>query len=90
MFWDTPPLSSISSLRQRSSDKFIAIKSKTIIYPTDILDQRELKNPKPKIFQLFIEPESYISGSTENIIRDQLIVSYDSLPNPKDQILYLI
>lgn len=65
-------------------------KDKAIIYLTDTLDQKRLKNLKPKTFQPSVEPESYISGSTKNIMRNQPIISYHLLPNPKDRILQLI
>lgn len=66
------------------------IKGKAVIYPTDTLDQRRLKNLKPETLQPSIEPKSYISGSTENIMRDQLITLYHPSPNLEDQILQLI
>lgn len=65
----------------------MAIKSKTIMYPNDTLDQKRLKNMKPETLQLSVEPESHISDSIENIIKDQSIDLYHLLSNPEDQIL---
>ncbi len=60
------------------------------MYSTDTLDQKWLKNLKPDTYHLSVESRSHISGSTENIIREQLISSYYLSPNPDDQIPHLI
>lgn len=58
------------NFRQRSSDKPLETKSKAIIYPTNILDQKQLKNLKPDTLHLFVEPGSHIFDSTETIMRE--------------------
>lgn len=45
----------------------MVIKGKAVMYLTDTLDQKRLKNLKPKIFQPSVKPKSHISGSIKNI-----------------------
>ncbi len=85
-FQDIPPLSTISSFRQRSSDEPLETKGKAVMYLTDTLDQRRLKNLKSDNLHPSVELGSHISDSTENIMRDQPTSSYHLSPNPKDQI----
>lgn len=80
----------MNSFIQGSNNKLLETKAKAVIYPTDILDQRQLKNLKLNTFHPFVEPRLYISGSTKNIIRKQLTSLYHPLPNLDDQILQLI
>lgn len=56
------------------------------MYPTDISDQKRLKNLKLETLQLFVEPELYISNSIKNIIKEQPTALYYTLPNPENQI----
>ena len=83
---DTSPLSTISSFRQGSSDEPLETKGKAVMYPTDTLDQRRPKNLKPDTLHPSVEPGSHISGSTENIMKDQPTSSYHPSPNPEDKI----
>ncbi len=76
----------MSSFRQGSSDESLETKGKAIMYPADILDQRRFKNLKPDTLHLSVEPGSHISGSIENMMREQPTSSYHLLPNPEDQI----
>ena len=83
------PLLSISRLRQRLNEELLETKSKVIIYSTDISDYRYFKDLKSETLQLSIEPESHISGTIKNIIRDKLAtLSHQSL-YPEDQIFQL-
>lgn len=66
------------------------IKSKAVIYPTNILDWKRFKNLKSETLQSFSKPESYISSTIKNIIRDKLATSSHQSPYLKDQIPQLI
>lgn len=68
----------------------IESKSKVVIYLSDTLDPKWFKNLKPETFQPSDEPESYVFGNIQNIMRDQQATLYYTLPNPKNQILQLI
>ncbi len=74
----------MSSLRQGSIDKSLETKGKAVMYTTDTLDQRRLRNLSSDTLHPFIESGSHISDSTINIIRDQPTSSYNLLLNPED------
>ncbi len=76
----------MSSFRQGSSDEPLETKGKAVMYPTDTLDQKRLKNLKSDTLHPFAEPGSHISSSTYNIMREQPTSSYHPSPKPENQI----